>query len=248
MCVNSFEKEKEKILQVPGRLGEAPFGEFLDNPEKLKGLTNQLLEVLGRVWRSLKWKAYASATGTDINEGSYVCEVLSPLINIIMSDLPVDIDIWGVWDDQASSASAERKGSRKRARRPNYMVIAQINNKKVEFSYLKTGRPNSSYDKQLRNHKKLCRLAKDSIDETRMSKNKRAFEKVAMKTMLTIFTINIAGEVMKISCMCRYSALYRISLLEQANIPLHILTINSEDVYRFIHSLLTFRTAIACTI
>ena len=55
------------------------------------------------------------------------------------------------------------------------MVVAEINNKKAELGYLEMGRPNSSHNKQLRDHKKLCRLAKDSIDETRMSKNKRAF-------------------------------------------------------------------------
>ncbi|RIB11351.1 hypothetical protein C2G38_2042761 [Gigaspora rosea] len=40
--------------------------------------------------------------------------------------------------EQASSASTQRKGSYKSARRPNFMVIAQVNNKEIEVGYLET--------------------------------------------------------------------------------------------------------------
>ncbi|CAG8565044.1 11321_t:CDS:2, partial [Dentiscutata erythropus] len=93
------------------------FGEFLDGPEKLQIITNQMLASLSR---SSKWKLY----------------------------------------------SAERKGSLKSACRPDYMAVAEIKNKSIEIRYLKTGRPNSSLDKQLRDYNKLNRLAKDSINET----------------------------------------------------------------------------------
>lgn len=53
------------------------------------------------------------------------------------------------------------------------------------MGYLETGRPDSTSDKQTRDHKKSNRLAKDAIDLTRVSKNERSF----MKTMLSIFTI-----------------------------------------------------------
>lgn len=35
--------------------------------------------------------------GTSINKGSYVCEIISPLFNIAMSELPVDSNVWEVW-------------------------------------------------------------------------------------------------------------------------------------------------------
>ena len=40
-----------------------------------------------KVWKSPKYEAYTKK-GKSVNEGSYVCEVLAPLINIVMSDLP----------------------------------------------------------------------------------------------------------------------------------------------------------------
>ena len=47
--------------------------------------------------------------------------------------------------EEGSSASAIRKGSRKIARRADYMMVAQFGkNAELEIVYLKTGRPNFS--------------------------------------------------------------------------------------------------------
>jgi len=40
-----------------------------------------------KVWKSPKYKAYTKK-GKLINEGSYICEVLVLLINIVMNELP----------------------------------------------------------------------------------------------------------------------------------------------------------------
>ncbi|RIA99805.1 hypothetical protein C2G38_2237688 [Gigaspora rosea] len=142
-----FTKIQKNFAKFLVRQCKIQVNTFLDNPEKLKKITNKMLLVLRRVWESPKWKAYIE-TEAVVNERSYVCEVISPL-NIIVSDLPNNTDIWGVWAEQASSASTQWKGSYKSARRPNFMVIAQVNNKEIEVGYLETGRPNSSSDKQL---------------------------------------------------------------------------------------------------
>lgn len=126
--------------------------------------------------------------------------------------------------------------------------IIWLFNKEVEIGYLETGRPSSSSDKQLQDHKKLNRFGKDSIDITRLSKNKRVFEKLAMKSMLSIFTINVAGDVIEFRSMCKESGPYTVWLLEKAKIPLSILSTKPDDIYPLIHTLLTFRTAIACTV
>ena len=49
-----------------------------------------------KVWKSPKYEAYIKK-GKPINEGSYVCEVLAPLINIVISDLPGNPVIWDIW-------------------------------------------------------------------------------------------------------------------------------------------------------
>ena len=97
--------------------------------------------------------------------------------------------------EEGSSASAIRKGSRKIAQRADYMMVVQLGkNAELEIVYLETGRPNSSQDKRVRDHKKLIRFSKDSIDTTRnMLKLKKIFNQPSKRQNLSIFTINITG-------------------------------------------------------
>ncbi len=68
---------------------------------------------------------------------------------------------------------------------------------KLEIVYLETGKPNSSQDKRWQDHKKLIRFCKDSIDTTRiLSKLKRIFNQSSKRQNLTIFAINIAGNIL----------------------------------------------------
>src|SRR5213075_970630 len=75
------------------------------------------------------------------------------------------------------------------------MTVVQLGkNAELEIVYLETGRPNSSQDKRVRDHKKLIRFSKDSIDTTRnMLKLKKIFNQPSKRQNLSIFTINIAG-------------------------------------------------------
>ncbi len=49
-----------------------------------------------KVWKSPKYDAYTKKE-KPVNEESYVCEVLVPLINIVMSDLPGNPIVWDIW-------------------------------------------------------------------------------------------------------------------------------------------------------
>src|ERR1043165_1286137 len=74
------------------------------------------------------------------------------------------------------------------------MVVQLGKNAELEIVYLETGRPNSSQDKWVRDHKKLICFSKDSIDTTRNIKNlKKIFNQPSTRQNLTIFTINITG-------------------------------------------------------
>ena len=75
------------------------------------------------------------------------------------------------------------------------MMVARLGKKaELEIVYLETGRPNSSQDKRVRDHKKLIRFSKDSMDTTRNIKNlKKIFNQASKRQNLAIFTINIAG-------------------------------------------------------
>ena len=107
--------------------------------------------------------------------------------------------------EEGSSASAIRKGSRKFARKPDCMTIVQLGKSvELEIVYLETGRPNSTQDKRQRDHKKLVRFSKDSIDTTRnVSKLKRIFNQSSKRQNLSIFTINVTGIYQFISRFCQ---------------------------------------------
>jgi len=100
--------------------------------------------------------------------------------------------------EEGSSASTIRKESRKFARRPDYMTVVELGKAvELEMVYLETGRPNSSQDKRQRDHKKLIRFSKDSIDTTRkISKLKRVFNLSSKRQILSIFAINIVGNAL----------------------------------------------------
>lgn len=81
-----------------------------------------------------------------------------------------------------------------------------------------------------------------------MAKNERVFKGLAMKDMLSIFSINVAGEIMKFYHMSKESGIYKNCLLTQAQIPLYLSSTETDNVYSLLHALLTFRTSIACTV
>ncbi|CAJ0755429.1 19542_t:CDS:2 [Entrophospora sp. SA101] len=148
--------------------------------------------------------------------------------------------------DKASSASAKRKGSSRSARRPDFSVIVGIKGNNIEIGYLETGRPDSTTEKQWRDHKKLNRLSKDSIDYITSAKKQNKIKGIAIRNILTIFTINVTGTVLEFRCMNKEYGIYKSCLLECAPIPLSLSNADAENVYQLIHVLLSFRTRIIC--
>ncbi|RIA79562.1 hypothetical protein C1645_840403 [Glomus cerebriforme] len=113
---------------------------WLDDSDKLKKITKQLLKELYNVWNLQKYKSFTMTGDVQINEESYVCEVLLPLLSILMRNLPGSSSITETWGEEASLANASRKGSFKVTRRVDYMITAHVNNMKLEVVYLETGR------------------------------------------------------------------------------------------------------------
>ncbi|GET57732.1 hypothetical protein GLOIN_2v1787252 [Rhizophagus irregularis DAOM 181602=DAOM 197198] len=152
--------------------------EFIQNEESKINM-DEVLESMLKVWKSPKYEAYIKK-GKSINEGSYVCEVLAPLLNIVINDLPENLIAWDIW--------VKKK--------------VQL----VPYEKVLTGRPNSSQDKRVRDHKKLIRFSKDSINTTRsILKLKRIFNQLLKRQNLSIFTINIAGDVLELYAMRKES-------------------------------------------
>ncbi|CAG8587433.1 13143_t:CDS:2 [Gigaspora margarita] len=126
LCSGILDDSSVPFTKMPEKLCK------IFNASKKNKRTERIPKSFGSAKYISKVEAYIE-TEAVVNEGSYICEVISPLLNITMNDLPVDTDIWGV-----CSASAQRKGTYKSARRPDFMVIAQVNNKEIEVGYLET--------------------------------------------------------------------------------------------------------------
>lgn len=88
--------------------------------------------------------------------------------------------------EKVSQASALRKG--KYGRKPDFSLVVRFGEGEHEIFYLETGKPISLLDKQLRDHRKLARFSKDSVDQIR--KVKKTFKK---NNLATIFTMNVTG-------------------------------------------------------
>jgi len=87
----------------------------------------------------------------------------------------------------------------------------------------------------------------DFIDTTRIiSKLKRIFNKSSKRRVLSIFAINIAGDVIELYAMQKESDIYKYCLIEKAIISLH--STLPSSIYLLIHALMTLRIAVACTI
>ncbi|CAJ0838917.1 3726_t:CDS:2 [Entrophospora sp. SA101] len=124
---------------------------------------------------------------------------------------------------------------------PDLMLIAFVNGQRVDILNLETGRPDSSKRKQEQDRLKLVRLAKNSMDFAR-DYLKQFIKKGVLTNLLSIFSINIAGDDLRIYSMRMEHGILRNCLLTRATIPLHM--VSADAVYPLIHSLLTLRTAI----
>ncbi|CAJ0629642.1 11016_t:CDS:2 [Entrophospora sp. SA101] len=141
----------------------------------------------------------------------------------------------------ASWSDTVQTGNSRSACRPDLMLIAFVNGQRVDILNLETGRPDSSKRKQEQDRLKLVRLAKNSMDFAR-DYLKQFIKKGVLTNLLSIFSINIAGDDLRIYSMRMEHGILRNCLLTRATIPLHM--VSADAVYPLIHSLLTLRTAI----
>ncbi|CAG8529617.1 8845_t:CDS:2 [Paraglomus brasilianum] len=150
----------------------------------------------------------------------------------------------GAWDKR-SLVSASRAGDWRSAKKSDYMFTVEISDVEVELLYCETGRPKSSHVKQLEDHRKLAGLSKDSIEKTR-SELKASLKKSTLSEHLSIFTVNVASDIIKIYVMRKEHGILVYRLLTTAKIPLGIAS--PDEVYTLIHALLTLRTAVVFTL
>jgi hypothetical protein len=104
----------------------------------------------------------------------------------------VDILFFLIKGDMASWPNVVQKGDSRSACRPDFMLVAYVNNERVDILNMKTSHPNSHKRKQEQDCLKLARLSKNSMDCAR-AYFKQFIKKGILSNLLSIFSINVAG-------------------------------------------------------
>ncbi|CAJ0905390.1 8495_t:CDS:2, partial [Entrophospora sp. SA101] len=126
-----FDIESSPISDLPDSLCNV----FEENTKKKFCIDNNeaLLQTCKEVSREVEsYNEAIIGSITVINEGSYVSEVLAPLFNIALRDLPTKQNMKNL------------KGNSCSACRPDLMLIAFVNDQRVDILNLETGCPDSS--------------------------------------------------------------------------------------------------------
>ena len=106
--------------------------------------------------------------------------------------IKIQADYFLIRGDMASWSDAIQKGDFCSASRPDFMLIAYVNNERVDILNMETGRPNSYKRKQEQDRLKLTRLSKNSMDYARACL-KHFIKKGILSSLLSIFSINVTG-------------------------------------------------------
>ncbi|KAF0384488.1 hypothetical protein F8M41_011609 [Gigaspora margarita] len=131
-------------------------------------------------------------------------------------------------------------------KKSDYMFTVGISDMGVELIYDETGRPKAPQAKQLDDHRKLAELSKDYLIEKTRSELKVLLKESTLSEYLSIFTVNVASDIIKIYVMRKEHGVLVYRILATAKIPLTITS--SDEVYTLIHALLTLRTTVVYTL
>ncbi|CAJ0749530.1 24131_t:CDS:10, partial [Entrophospora sp. SA101] len=126
-----YQKEKKSthLLKLQ------PFADgWSETMEKHEEIITGILRVISWAWRQHKYKM-ENVNGDNISENSYVADIVSPLINATLDDLPTYM-----------------------------MVSVDVFGDIIEFTHLETSRPISTIKKNYDDRNKLARLNKDGLD------------------------------------------------------------------------------------
>nr|CAG8666026.1 7098_t:CDS:2 [Entrophospora candida] len=116
----------EKSSTLPCGLVHA--GDWKENGGELEVITLRILETLRSIWYD---PAFRSEFVVTMNEGTYVNNVITPLINACLFNNPFGESAFITTFERQSIASADRRGDVKVGRRPDIMFTKENDNIKL---------------------------------------------------------------------------------------------------------------------
>ncbi|RHZ82206.1 hypothetical protein Glove_112g51 [Diversispora epigaea] len=155
LCVNATMdytgRKKVNLSSLPYELSHT--NEWKESEDKLEEITLKILETLGSVWRN---PAFCSEFVATMNEGTYVNNIIVPLINACLSNNHFGESAFITTFEQQSIASADRRGNGRVGKRPDIMFISKEDDKYYELMYAECSRIICMKQKEEYDDIKLC--------------------------------------------------------------------------------------------
>ncbi|CAG8603189.1 9795_t:CDS:2 [Gigaspora rosea] len=149
----SWKTQRNKI-----RFGNnVDYGILFDERKDIIKFARRISNTLENAWRSPHYAMMASSL-EQINEGTYVVEVLAPLLTATFSELPIPL----IGEIESPSSKARKKSH---GNKPDFMLRVKVSDKELELVNMETGRPESDWRKQISDHNRLARGAKDAFED-----------------------------------------------------------------------------------
>ncbi|CAG8697956.1 18715_t:CDS:2, partial [Acaulospora morrowiae] len=210
------------------------YGILLDEKKDVKDFANKISSALENVWKTQHYAMLKNALD-NVNEDTYVAEVLTPILTATFSELPVSANYQTNWGETESLSSKARKQGH--VNKPDFKLRVKLGDKKLELVNMETSRPEFDLRKQKSNHNRLARGAKDTFEYFSISKNQKKFE---FEELAKIFYLNIKGKYLSIHVFSQTKEKYYCFVkIDQAEIPLF--QSKPEKVYKLMQLLLELR-------
>ncbi|RHZ78049.1 hypothetical protein Glove_168g83 [Diversispora epigaea] len=222
----------ENLSSLPYELSHT--NEWKESEDKLEEITLKILETLKSVWRN---PAFCSEFVATMNEGTYVNNIIVPLINACLSNNHFGESEFITTFERQSIASADRRGDRRVGRRPDIMFISKEDDKYYELMYTECSRIICTKQKEKDDDIKLWRECNDGLYWAQKSRRLK-------KEQFGIIGIQVAG------CRLSLNVLIRDELEVHRYYKLHETEISirySNDpsiLADFIYTLLLFRNTL----
>ncbi|CAG8575266.1 1880_t:CDS:2, partial [Paraglomus brasilianum] len=193
--------------------------------------SDSTLVQVGEIWSN---PAFATRTSRrEQSEGTYITDVIIPLLRASLVDLPIDHICLSTAERQSAASKARRKaevGSGRRGKSPDIMAIERWEEKVIELLYVESSRVVCTDKKANDDYVKLWRETLDGVN----------YVSSLMQNQFGIVGIQVAGEMIFLNVMMNDTCgIPRYFHLCEAEIPLTVS--KSSGVKTLVHLLLTLR-------
>ncbi|RHZ79482.1 hypothetical protein Glove_144g54 [Diversispora epigaea] len=203
----TFMEPRENMKCEVPRLISSRVDEFvenfdeIDNPNHIKNIVHdklwkedefellktaeRILGVLGDIWCN---PAFSTRATTSVqSEGTYITDVIMPLLRASLSDLPNGYICLSTAERQSLASKARRNdgtGKVKMGKKPDIMALERCNGKLVEFLYVESSRIVCSPTKKTDDAIKLCFACRPTCNQFGVVGVQVAGEKIYLNVLI----------------------------------------------------------------